>query len=237
MIGRTFRYGAVWRGLGLLCAGLGVVFPLLMYANNEQFTATSNVLAAAFVIVGAYGYAYARAYRLEFRPDGFAIYRLAREMRLMRWRDVQSVRTDHERATFVTSDGRKLTVSNNFDGYHPLLEEAARNLPRAAFGYQPVPIVAPELVSAEQQRVMAHAARDLWKEWTLRLFAAGLALVAAGEAAGYVNDHAGHGIVHVIVALLSGYGSGFGFIAMGIGVLFALMWLQELAHLRKLPPQ
>lgn len=91
---------------------------------------------AAMGVFGIAAYlAYAR-YKLIVRPEGFTVERLARRPLTAAWRDIAKVRENVKAITFITSDGRRISIPTEFPHLDAFLTTAAQNLPKSAYASQ-----------------------------------------------------------------------------------------------------
>lgn len=242
----TYRYGRVWRAVGVTAVLLAVALPCLMVANNETLDSATVWLLVGFASVGVWSYAYFAKYRLTMATEGFTIYRLGRQPFNVAWREVRSVRFEESEIRFVTTDQRRIGVSSYFPGYEALETAAARHLPDVVFEtpeHRPLVEAAP--VTPAEYRLQHLANRRFWLRLAYRGAAIGAVLCVIAFVADLALQHGNFreisrplaiGLIYIL-SFARSWGYVMGGLFLMLGVLCLIMALQETIRMRKLPQQ
>lgn len=135
---QIFRYSSTWQWIGFLAVFLAVVFPLLMYWNNETFDLAVVAGLIGMAVAGVWCVLYLRRYELVLGEEGFVVRRLWRAQFSATWPEIVSVRAPlgAQEVELEKSDGGRIKVSVYFPGLQPLLDEAKCQLPPSAWKKQ-----------------------------------------------------------------------------------------------------
>jgi hypothetical protein len=240
----TYRFSWGWRAMGVFFAALGLAVPASILADDGKLNFAQGLIGLALVTAGIWCYVYYAKYAISLTPDGFTLYRFAREPFVVRWRDVTSVRQEQTNLIFETSDRRKIAISTWFEpGFDAIAQAAARHV-SADVAAGVLPEIEPELVSAEQRRLQHFVAYEMWRAIARRGVIFGSACVAAGFAADFVESRINFKalpqlvamIVRFVIVVLGAMGYRLGAVLIGFAILYFIMALQEFARLRRLPP-
>src|SRR5258708_29761471 len=114
----VFRYPRTWQWIGFLAIFLSVVFPLLMYWNNERSDARVIAGLLVMALLGVWCYLYFKRYEVTMSDEGFVVLRLWREPFTVAWREIVKVREPRGalEVEFEMSDNRKIKIDVFFPG-------------------------------------------------------------------------------------------------------------------------
>lgn len=235
MQGQTYRYGTVWRALGVTGIGLAAVLPVLMALNNEKFDRATVVILSVLGLAGIWCYAYFAKYAVTVGPEQMTVYRLGRRPLAVDWRDVRSVRAENDELRFEFPGG-KVAIASVFPGYEAIDDAAARYLPDVAFETpehrqlpeEPVEEPKPETVRA-QHRAIAGA----WRRLAYRCLAFAAALFTVAFLARAALTRIENRWLAWIVASLNSMGEMLGVFTCIAAMLFFIMSLQEVVRARR----
>lgn len=239
----SYRFGGVWRALGVTLIALAVAFPLLMYTNHETVDLQASLTCVAFVVLGVWCYVHFSRYRVNIGEEGFIVERFGRRPFDVSWRDVVSVRRNEHEITFKTTDQRKIAISVYFPGLEALEAAYARYLPDVVFAAPTERPDVPQLLTSEQRHEYHRARQRMWLVLSRRWFVASVVEVAITLTASLALEHVPFRQLPRLVALALVYlftlaeshGYAIGIVFVGFAVMFGIMSLQEAARARRPP--
>lgn len=238
----TYRYGGVWRAIGITGVVLAMAFPALMVANRESFDAATIAILIAFGIGGAWAYAHFERYRVTITPAGFTVDRFLRVPFSVQWRDVLAIdRTETGDFVFRTSDRRKIVIPTEFPGALPLEAAAARNVPHA-FDTDGPPLIEPEPRTPQERRLQLEANRRYWLRMSGRSLGVAVVLVLAGWIARSIQERidfqemprAVAVVLRIILGSVEGVGLVMAALAAVLSIAALVMGAQESIRLRRI---